>query len=107
MSEEKSMMGKIIDMSLEDFEKELIEQQVNIGTVNNMILLLESAYHELAGRKETILKLKFSKEEKSISDEEADKAIQGLYAELIKIEQKVTYLKQRSKDLVNVDKALN
>lgn len=107
MSEEKSMLGKIIDMSLEDFEKELIEQQVNIGTVNNMILLLESAYHELTGRKEAILKLKFSKEEKSISDEEADKVIQGLYAELIKIEQKVTYLKQRSKDLVNVDKTLN
>lgn len=104
MSEEKSMLGKIIDMSLEDFEKELVEQKVNVGIVNNMILLLEGAYYDLVNGKEALLKIKFDKENNTVSDEEVDEAVKGIYAELTKIEQKVVYLKQRSKDLVDVDK---
>ena len=34
--EEKSMIGKIIDLPMEDFERELVEQKVNIGTMNNV-----------------------------------------------------------------------
>ena len=37
------------------------------------------------------------------SKDEVERVIKGIYAEMIKIEQKVTYLKQRSKELVNVD----
>lgn len=106
MSVEKTMLGKVIDMTLADFEKELIEQQVNIGTINSMILLLESTYHELAGRKDAVINLMF-KEGKSKKDPEFKKALDGLYAEMIKVEQKITYLKQRSKELINVDKTLN
>ena len=98
--EEKSMIGKIVDLSLEDFEKELIEQKVNIGTINNLILHLESIYFDFRTRKDAILKMKF---EQKIEEAEAQNAINGLYAEMIKIEQKITYLKQRSKELVNVD----
>lgn len=106
MSEEKTMIGKIVDLSLEDFEKELIEQKVNIGTINNLILNLESVYHELAGRKEAVLDLVFRGVHSS-EDPEIKRTLDGLYAELIKTEQKITYLKQRSKELVNVDKTLN
>ena len=106
MNDEKSMIGKIIDLSLEDFEKELIEQKVNIGTINNLILNLEGAYYELKMRKEGILNLVF-KGIKTKDDPEIKKSLDGLYAEMIKVEQKITYLKQRSKDLVNVDKTLN
>lgn len=99
-----TMIGKIIDLSLADFEKELIEQQVNIGTINNLILNLESVYFELRTRKDAIIKASF---EGTIDKEESQKAVNGLYAEMIKVEQKITYLKQRSKELIDVDKPLN
>ena len=102
------MIGNIIDLPLEDFEKELIRQKVNIGTVNNLILNLEGAYFELRTRKEAILDLVF-KGGKSKDDPEIKKSLDGLYAEMIKVEQKITYLKQRSKTLLelNVDKLSN
>ena len=101
---QESMIGSIIDLSLKDFENELMRQKVNIGTINNLILNLEGAYYELRTRKDAILKANF---EGTISKEEAQKAITGLYAEMIKVEQKITYLKQRSKELINVDKTPN
>ena len=97
--EEPSMIGKIIDLPLVDFERELIEQKVNIGTINNLILNLEGAYLELKLRKDAILKQKF---EGVISEVVASATINGLYAEMIKIEQKITFLRQRSKELVDV-----
>ena len=98
--EESSMIGKIIDLPLEDFERELIEQKVNIGTINNLILNLEGAYLELRLRKDAILKKNF---ESTIEKAQANDLINGLYAEMIKVEQKITYLKQRSNELINVD----
>ena len=53
--EEKSMIGKIIDLPMEDFERELVEQKVNIGTMNNLILNLEAIYFDLRNRKDVIL----------------------------------------------------
>ena len=108
MEKEQSMIGNIIDLPLEDFEKELIRQKVNIGTVNNLILNLEGAYFELRTRKEAVLDLVF-KGGKSKDDPEIKKSLDGLYAEMIKVEQKITYLKQRSKTLLelNVDKLSN
>ena len=102
MEKEQSMIGNIIDLPLEDFEKELIRQKVNIGTVNNLILNLEGAYFELRTRKEAILDLVF-KGGKSKDDPEIKKSLDGLYAEMIKVEQKITYLKQRSKTLLELD----
>lgn len=102
--EPRSMIGNIIDLSLEDFEKELVRQKVNIGTINNLILNLEGAYFELRTRKDAILKANF---EGTIEKEQAQIALNGLYAEMIKIEQKVTYLKQRVKELIDVDKHQN
>lgn len=97
-----SMISKIVDMSLEDFERELIEQKVNIGVINNLILNLEGVYYELRVRKDAVLGLVF-KGVHSKDDPEIKKCIDGLYAEMTKTEQKITYLKQRSKELVNVD----
>lgn len=96
-----TMIGKIIDLSLEDFEKELKEQKVNVGIMNNLILHLESIYFELRTRKDAVIKSSF---EGNIDKAEAQKAVNGLYAEMIKVEQKITYLKQRVKELLNVDK---
>lgn len=99
---QQSMIGRIVDLPLEDFEKELIRQKVNIGTINNLILNLEGIYYELRMRKESVLNLVF-KGGKSKDDPEIKKALDGLYAEMIKVEQKITYLKQRSKELIDVD----
>lgn len=98
---QKTMIGKIIDLPLADFEKELIEQKVNIGTINNLILNLEAIYYDLRVRKDGVMNLVF-KGGKSKDDPEIKKALDGLYAEMIKVEQKITYLKQRSKELANV-----
>ena len=102
----QSMIGKIIDLPLADFEKELIDQKVNIGTMNNIILNLSGAYHELVSRKEAILKLVFTGA-KQKDDPEVQKSLNGLYAEMTKVEQKITYLKQRVAGLVDVDKTPN
>lgn len=99
-----SMVGNIIDLSLEDFEKELIEQKVNIGTINNLILVLGGAYNELRIRKDAVIRANF---EGTIEKEKAQEAIKGLYAEMIKVEQKIVYLKQRNMELINVDKTPN
>lgn len=101
---EPSMIGKIIDLSLEDFEKELIEQKVNIGTMNNLILNLEGAYFELRTRKDALLKSTF---EGNLTKAELDPVISGIYAEMIKLEQKIVYLKQRVRELVDVDNTPN
>lgn len=102
--QQPSMIGKIVDLSLEDFEKELVCQRVNIGTINNLILNLEAVYFELRSRKDAILRANFNG---TLQRAEAEKLVSGLYAEMIKVEQKITYLKQRSKELVDVDKTLN
>lgn len=99
-NDEKSMIGKIVDLPLEDFEKELVRQKVNIGTINNLILNLSGAYNELTVRKDTLIEMSLKDQD---SKDEVERVIKGIYAEMIKIEQKVTYLKQRSKELVNVD----
>lgn len=101
---EPSMIGAIIDLSLEDFEKELVKQKVNIGTMNNLILNLEGAYFELRTRKDAILKATF---EGTITKTESNNVLNGIYAEMIKLEQKIVYLKQRVKELINVDKTPN
>lgn len=103
-SRDQTMIGKIIDLSLEDFERELIEQKVNIGTMNNLILYLESIYHDLRMRKEAVIDLVF-KGGRQKDDPEIKKSLEGLYAVMTKIELKVTYLKQRVADLVNVDES--
>ena len=104
--EEKSMIGRIVDMPMEDFKRELVRQKVNIGVMNNLILNLEGSYAELKSRKDSVLDLVF-KGMKSKDDPEITKSLEGLYAEMTKIEQKVVYLKQRVKELVDVDKTPN
>ena len=98
--EEKSMIGKIIDLPMEDFERELVEQKVNIGTMNNLILNLEAIYFDLRNRKDVILNSIF--EGRLEKDAETEKAINGLYAEMTKLEQKIIYLKAKVKELSDV-----
>lgn len=97
---EKSVLGRIVDMSLEDFEKELVKQKVNIGVINNLIMLLSATYHDLVQRKDGVLDLVFKGEKKK---EEVQPIVEGLYAEMTKLEQKITLLKEKSKKLLDLD----
>lgn len=97
----EELMGKVVDLPLADFERELVEQKVNIGMINNLILNLESIYFELRTRKDAVIDLVF-KGGKSKDDPEIRQALDGLYAEMTKTEQKITYLKQRRMELIDV-----
>lgn len=97
---EQSMLGRVIDLPFEEFKKELEVQKVNIGVNNNLILLLTSTYNDLRSRKEAVLDLVFTGKN---TKEEVKPSLEGLYAEMTKLEQKIVYLKERSKKLLDVD----
>ena len=96
-----SIVGSIIDMPMEDFKEELVKQKVNIGVMNNLILYLESCYNELRTRKDACVNLVTSGKVLS-NDKEVSRALEGLYAEMTKAEEKITYLKERRKELIDV-----
>lgn len=100
MDNSLSDIGKVIDMDFEKFKGELVKQRVNVGTMNNLILLLQSTYHELKIRKDEI-NILYQKGHMTL--EESEEVLKGIYAELFKIEEKVVYLKDTVKVLMNVD----
>ena len=102
--ESTSMIGRIIDLPQEEFEKELVKQKVNIGTINNIILNLQGAYHELEVRKDGIMELLLEKNIPKEKKEVLNNSIKGLYVEMLKVESKVIYLNKRYKELADVDK---
>lgn len=94
------MLGRVIDLPFDQFVKELDEQKVSIGVNNNLILLLSATYNDLRTRKEAVLDLVFTGKN---TKEEVKPVLEGLYAEMTKLEQKIVYLKERSKKLLDVD----
>ena len=99
-NKEQTTLGTIVDLPFGEFVKQLEEQKVNIGVNNNLILMLEGAYNDLRVRKDAVLDLVFSHKK---SKEEVQPALNGLYAEMTKLEQKIVYLKGRSKKLLDLD----
>ena len=96
-------IGQIIDQPMKDFKKSLEEQHTNVGTMNNLIHYLNGAYADLRQRKDTIMKSLESEDLTNKDRKEIEKTVKGIYAELIKIEEKVLYLQDRVKELVDVD----
>ena len=95
----QSLLGKIIDLPIEDFKEEIVKQRVNTGVINNLIILLSSTYHNLVDRKEGVLNLVFKGEK---TKEEMQPVLEGIYAELTKLEQKIVYLTERHKELLDL-----
>ena len=102
-TEEKSLLGRIIDLPLEDFKEELVNQKVSLGVMCNVRLSLTSAYQELVLRKEAIMK-NIASNAFSQDDPKVKSTLEGIYAELTKIEGKVTYLSEVINDLMDLDK---
>ena len=96
-------IGQIVDQPMEDFKKSLEEQHTNVGTMNNLIHYLNGAYADLRQRKDTIMKSLDSEDITKRDRKEIEKTVKGIYAELIKIEEKVLYLQDRVKELVDVE----
>ena len=96
-------IGQIVDQPMEDFKKSLEEQHTNVGTMNNLIHYLNGAYADLRQRKDTIMKSLESEDITKRDRKEIEKTVKGIYAELIKIEEKVLYLQDRVKELVDVE----
>ena len=85
-------IGGLIDLPFDTFKEEVIKQKVPIGVLNNYILLFESSYSELRGRKDAILDLVYSGEK---TKDEVQTILEGLYAEMTKLEQKIVFMKDR------------
>ena len=96
-------IGQIVDQPIEEFKKSLEEQHTNVGTMNNLIHYLNGAYADLRQRKDTIMKSLESEDITPKDRKEIDRTVKGIYAELIKIEEKVTYLQDKVKELIDVE----
>ena len=96
-------IGQIVDQPMEDFKKSLEEQHTNVGTMNNLIHYLNGAYADLRQRKDTIMKSLDSEDITPKDRKEIKKTVKGIYAELIKIEEKVVFLQDRVKELIDVE----
>ena len=99
---QKSMLGRIVDMSLEDFKEELVKQKVSIGVISNLKLNLVCTYNDLVVRKDAVIK-SIADGAQSKDDPLVMSVLNGLYAEMTKIEQKVLYLTERIKELADLD----
>ena len=87
----KSSLGVLIDSPMEDFIKEVSNK--NVGVLNNLILTLTGTYEELEARHEAVLG------SDTIPFDKKSEVVKGLFSEMLKIEEKVTYLKKRVGDL--------
>ena len=96
-------IGQIVDQPMEDFKKSLEEQHTNVGTMNNLIHYLNGAYADLRQRKDTIMKSLDSEDITHKDRKEIEKTVKGIYAELIKIEEKVVFLQDKVKELIDVE----
>lgn len=85
-----SDIGKLVDMPIGEFRREIIDQKVNLGTINTLILNLEGTYHQLVIAKDSLIA-------SDSKNAEVTRAIGGLYAEMTKIELKVVFLKELGK----------
>lgn len=97
----QSAVGVLIDMPLEDFKTQVVNQKINVGTLNGLCVYFSSLYAELKGRKDAVMNLVF---EKGYSKDDPDikNTLNGLYAEMVKIEDKVVFMKQRVKELIDL-----
>lgn len=100
-------IGQLVDLSMSDFKKYLKENNVNIGVMNTLIMSLNGAYYELKQRKEALMTMYTGDNTPAFQKKKIEKSIKGIYAELIKIEEKVVYLTETSKNLLDLDSSSN
>lgn len=98
-SEEQKQLeafGKLIDMPLDEFKEVEKQECVPVGQLNILSIRFKSVYHELVGRKDELMKLCKANPE---SKEEYINAINGCFAEMLKLEEKIVYLDKRIEEI--------
>lgn len=94
------MFGDIIDMPQGDFITKIEEQKVPIGVLLNLKISLTGIYNNLNDRRKAIV-FKINKGELEKNNDTIG-LLNGLYAEMTKIEMKVLYIVERVKQLQDV-----
>ena len=92
-------ISQVIDAPQEKFEQEIKDQRVNVGQAQTMINLLEGIYGQLCVQKDGIVN-SVAQGRAQKDDPNVKSTLEGLYAELTKIEMKVTFLKTYRKGLL-------
>lgn len=95
-------IGTFIDLPIEEFKKMLFIQKCNIGTLLNLKLILEVAFNELTTRKEEMV-TKCTNKEIEAEDQKTKDILNGLYLEMMRIEEKHNYLTELIMGLSNVN----
>lgn len=101
-----NFMGEVIDMTMDKFAQSLDDQKVNLGTMQNLILWLENTYAQLRACKDEIIS-RCMAGVMSKDAPEVQKSLNGLYAEMLKTEEKVVYLKERCRKIRGSDENTN
>lgn len=99
--ESTSLIGRIIDLPIEEFRNQVKEQKLSVGILQNIRVHLQCTYSELQVRKDAIIKSVGEGNLKK-DDPEVKKVIEGCYSEMLKIEDKVLNLNELIKELSDV-----
>lgn len=96
-----SKLGDVIDLPTEEFKQQIIEQKVPIGVLQNLRIMLTSAYNELNQRREALIdRMNIMNEEDKAKTEEV---LKGVYMEMLRIEDKCIFLVERVKELLRLE----
>lgn len=99
MDEEKFLGSVLFDMKQEDFEKNVVDNHLNMGQINGLIFWFEMMYHQFRATKDVIID-NVAKGIRDRNDPEVKRVLEELYAGLTNIEKKVVYLRNRYQELV-------
>lgn len=87
----QSELGGLIDSPM-DALKNFVKDK-NIGYIRSLIILLEETYMQLVGLNDKYLSNNY------LSPEICNRAVREVYAEMLKIEEKITFLSEYEKTL--------
>lgn len=88
-------LGTLIDSSDEDFKEAV--KKFNIGTLKGLILIFQSVYYDLNSRKNALTERLYN--EKDADFNEVKKAVEALFLEMIKTENKLLILNKYCSEL--------
>lgn len=84
----------LIDSNLDDFSSHLM--QFNYGSLQGLYNLMNVTYNDLSQRKDGLIRLS---SQPGSDKEEIANAVNGVYSILLKIEEKMTIIKNRMEEL--------
>lgn len=93
-------IASIVDAPQEEFES-IVGSTANQGDIQYLTVLLSSVYAQLRQNKDDVIQLVYEGV-LTKDDAEAQRILEGLYAEMFKVEHKITYLKKRNAEIAGL-----